>query len=108
MGLNKGTTNNPNGRPKGTPNKTTKEIREAINLIVSSNLERLQIDIDSLEPKERIKVICDLMPFAVPKLQSIQAEVTDSKLNPPTTIVFRNYEHELLTKEQIDKAIDKL
>lgn len=106
MGLKKGTTNNPKGRPKGVPNKTTKEIREAINLILSCNIEKLQTDIDSLEPKDRLKVICDLLPFAVPKLQTIQADVTDSKANIPT-IVFKKYEPEL-TKEQIDKLIDKL
>jgi hypothetical protein len=96
------------GREPGTPNKTTKEIRESINLIVSKSIEKLQSDIDSLEPKDRIKVICDLLPFAVPKLQSIQADFTDSKTNR-TTIIFKDYnEPQQLTKEQVDNLIDKL
>ncbi len=74
MGLKKGVTNNPNGRPKGKPNKTTAEIKEIINQLVSNNIDKLQTDINSLEPKERIKVICFLINYVVPKLQNIHAE----------------------------------
>jgi hypothetical protein len=79
------------GRQKGTPNRTTKEIKEAINLIVSNNIDRLQDDIDSLEPKERIKVICDLLNYTIPKLQSIQQNEVETE-HHTTTIVFKDFE----------------
>lgn len=91
MALNKKT----GGRQKGTPNKTTAEIKEAINLIVSNNIDKLQSDIDSLEPKERIKVICDLLPFTVPKLQSIQQNEVDQETERKTTIVFKDFNNEV-------------
>jgi hypothetical protein len=81
MGLTKGKTNNLNGRPKGSPNKTTKEIKEAINLIVSNNIETLQSDIDSLDPKDRIKVICDLFKYVVPSLSSSELKTDYSQLS---------------------------
>ncbi|MEI6695533.1 MAG: hypothetical protein WCO13_05650 [Bacteroidota bacterium] len=80
------------GRQVGSQNKTTKEIKEAINLIVSKNIETLQADIESLEPKERIKVICDLLPFAVPKLQSVQVNENETENKEPVTIRFMNFE----------------
>ena len=70
----------------------SKEIKEAINLIVSKNIETLQADIESLEPKERIKVICDLLPFAVPKLQSVQVNENETENKEPVTIRFMNFE----------------
>ena len=80
------------GRQKGTPNRTTKNIKEAINLIVSNNIDRLQDDIDSLEPKERIKVIIDFLPFVVPKLQSVQTDA-EPEAKEPVTIRFENYDN---------------
>lgn len=81
MGLQKGKTNNLNGRPKGVLNKTTKEIKEAINLIVSNNIDKLQDDIDSLEPKDRIKVICDLFKYVVPSLSSSELKTDFNQLS---------------------------
>lgn len=44
MGSNKqqGKTNNPSGRPKGTPNKATAAARAAISLFVDGNAHRLE------------------------------------------------------------------
>ncbi len=82
------------GRQKGTPNKTTKEIKEAINLIVSNNIDKLQDDIDKLEPKDRIKAIFDLLVYSVPKLSSIDLKDDEAEKKQTTTIIFRDYENE--------------
>ncbi len=72
-------------------------------------ISRLQTDIDSLEPKERVKVICDLLPFAVPKLQNIQSELFQTDIKPGATIIFKDFSNpEAMTKEQIDNFIEKL
>jgi len=39
MGLHKGQTGNPNGRPKGSPNKVTAELRELITAFVKDNCQ---------------------------------------------------------------------
>jgi hypothetical protein len=70
MALPKGRTNNPNGRPTGTVNKNSKEIREIISSILSQNIDRIQEDIDSLEPKDRLTFMEKLFQYAIPKLQS--------------------------------------
>ncbi len=36
MGLPKGTTNNPNGRPKGQPNKITAEVKDLLKDLVDT------------------------------------------------------------------------
>lgn len=57
------------GRKKGTQNKTTKELKEAINHLVSNNIDTLQSDLDSLEPKERILMIERFLKYCIPKVE---------------------------------------
>jgi hypothetical protein len=65
------------GRPKGVPNKDTKDIREKFQMLVEGNLEQLQSDFDSLKPAERVKYTLELAKFCLPTLKSIdyQGEV---------------------------------
>lgn len=56
------------GRPKGSANKTTTELREFVNEFINDNRESLQSDFDALEPKERIDTMIKLMEYALPKL----------------------------------------
>jgi hypothetical protein len=62
---------NLNGRPKGSKNIATAEIRERFNLLVENNIDKLQKDISSLEPFQRIKVIIELSKFILPTLKSV-------------------------------------
>ena len=59
------------GRKAGTPNKATKDIRDAFTMLIENNLSKLQEDINGLEPKERVKLLLDMAQFVVPKLRSI-------------------------------------
>lgn len=58
------------GRDKGTLNKTTAEIREKFTLLIECNFNKLQTDIDLLEPKDRIKTILELAKFVLPTLKA--------------------------------------
>lgn len=90
-GLRKGRTNNPAGRPKGTPNKVTTELRTRINDFLSNNWEGIEKDFRSLPPKERTMLFEKLLQYCVPRLQSTEIDIMET-----------------LTDEQIDQIIEKL
>lgn len=60
------------GRKKGTRNKLTSEIRERFRILVDNNLDRLQEDLDSLEPKDRTRMIVELSKFILPTLKATE------------------------------------
>ena len=62
------------GTRKGVPNRTTQQVRKAFQLLVENNLPKMQKDLDSLEPKDRIKFILDMAKFILPQLQSISID----------------------------------
>ena len=66
------------GRKAGTPNKATKDIRDAFTLLIENNLSKLQEDINGLAPKERVKLLLDMAQFVVPKLGNVDLK-TDEK-----------------------------
>jgi len=67
---------NREGRPKGSKNKVSYDLREQITNFLENNFETIKKDFEKLEPKERIKFYIDFMGYAVPKLQSIEVENT--------------------------------
>jgi hypothetical protein len=74
MGLKKGMTNNPGGRPKGKPNRSTSEIKTAFQNLLDANIEQMEEDLKELTPKERIHVLLKLADFVLPRIQSVQSE----------------------------------
>jgi uncharacterized protein (UPF0305 family) len=77
----KGKTNNPNGRPKGKPNKATTEIKTWIQKVIDDNRGQLEEDLKSLEPKDRWQIIEKLMAYTTPKMQSVEAKIELEKLD---------------------------
>lgn len=70
-GVGKGKTNNPNGRPKGTQNKVTKETREAFKTFVEDNQEHFQGWIERVaetNPAKAIELVSNLAEYVLPKL----------------------------------------
>ena len=68
------------GRPKGIPNKTTTEIKEAFQMLLEDNLPTLKRDISSLEPKERVKFMLELASFIIPKMKSVDLKSIDTEV----------------------------
>lgn len=98
MGLKKGQSNNLQGRPKGVPNKTTAELKEAIVCIVSNNIDKLQADINSLEPKERLLFIEKLFKYVIPPMQAETENVKPSFTNFIENLLVMHKE----SKEKLD------
>lgn len=70
-GPGKGKTNNPNGRPLGTPNKVTAEARAAIALFVEGNVDRLNGWLDAIaaeSPRDAFDRFMSVVEYHIPKL----------------------------------------
>jgi hypothetical protein len=80
MGYVKGMTGNPDGRPKGTPNKINQQLRETIGDFLLNNFSKVIEDFEALQPKDRAKLYCDLLQYGLPRLQAVQMEGDFEKL----------------------------
>jgi|TARA_B110000238_G_scaffold135709_1_gene146122 hypothetical protein len=65
------------GRQKGTPNRMTKELRVLLKDIVYQELEEVQERFSLLEPKQRTELIIKLMPYVLPKVNSISHKTNE-------------------------------
>lgn len=86
MGLKKGMTNNPNGRPAGVPNKNTGRIREAVAELMEIAAPKLTGWLDKIEQEhgalEAFKRVEALLEYTMPKLQRGEVQNLDANGNP--------------------------
>lgn len=71
------------GRQKGTPNKATKDVREAIAVFARGNVERLQGWLDAIaeeNPEKAADLYVKLLEYHVPKLA--RSEIAGDPDNP--------------------------
>ena len=80
MRFDKGNTKG-KGRPKGSKNKSTDNIKKAFHQLITDNLEVLQEDLDDLTPKDRLKTITDLAKYVIPIQKQIDADVRNENTN---------------------------
>lgn len=90
--MEKGKTNNPNGRPKGKPNKITQDVRGWLSAVIDKNRKQMERDLKKLEPKDRLQMLEKLMQYVVPKQQAVSTEIDFTKLSD----------------DQLDAVIDQL
>jgi len=88
----KGRTNNPNGRKKGIPNKSTTVAREAIAKFVDKNTHRLEKWLDEIaeeSPKDAFEAVMKVMEYHVPKLaRQEHVDELGNKIIPNITVQF--------------------
>lgn len=70
--VKKGVVLNPTGRPKGSLNRTTVELKEAIKKVVDSELSNTKKYLSQLEPKERLDFLVKILPYILPKQNQIE------------------------------------
>ncbi|HRO47687.1 DUF5681 domain-containing protein [Agriterribacter sp.] len=81
MAQRKGQTGNPNGRPKGSPNKATKDLRRWVTTFIESQTDQIQQDWQQLEPKDRIVLFEKLLKYSLPTLQATSLTTDLEKLS---------------------------
>lgn len=67
----KGQSGNLNGRPKGSRNKSSEEIRIQIGDFLNKNIKTIQKDWSKLNVKDRMKFFIDLLPYGISKFRPI-------------------------------------
>lgn len=85
------------GRAKGTQNIITLEIRERFTLLLKNNIDKLQKDINSLDPKCRIKNILELAKFVVPTLKATDLNINNEDED--------RFDYSLMTKEDLKTIV---
>jgi len=69
------------GRPKGSQNKTTAQIKDFLQS-VSEHIETdLMSDIEVLTPIERVKLWLSIQEYLIPKLGRMQISDSDNEVN---------------------------
>lgn len=84
------------GRKKGTPNKQTKEIREAYQFLIENNLENLENWLNRVaetNPEKAIGILLKVTDYVVPKLDKV--EVPEESID----------EYENMTEEELNEEI---
>jgi hypothetical protein len=89
----KGETNNPNGRPRGVPNKATAEIRDKLKAAIEGEMDSIPETLKQMKqdnPVQYLSLLEKFMAYIVPKKRDITSD--DKSLIPNVTITERrNY-----------------
>lgn len=88
------------GRKKGTPNKTTAEIREAYAMLIEKNLPKFDRWINTIaetDPERALKLILELSVYVIPKLASSDLKIEE---------VNNNVDLSKLSNDELDKLIE--
>ena len=67
------------GRPKGSPNKTTQEVRDAYQMFAENNLDKFQDWINLVakdNPAKAMELVLSLSEYFIPKLQRTETDIT--------------------------------
>ena len=49
----------------------TSDLRQVLKAIMQKEIERLPETLEALDPKERLNVVCKLMPYIFPKVETV-------------------------------------
>lgn len=90
MGQKPGVSGNPKGRPRGSKNKITQDLKGVVKSFLEANSNDLQKQYNKLDPKDRLAFFEKLLKFAIP--QQTQSKIDLSRA----------------TEEELDRLIEQL
>lgn len=67
------------GRPKGSENKVTSNLKEAIQELIENNISRVQEDLEQMKPEVRTKLLFQLLDYALPKQKAVEVTEVETK-----------------------------
>lgn len=79
MPFKSGESGNRLGRPEGSTNVVTNELRSFILEFLNNNLEGIQTAFDELEPKDKLLFIEKLFKYVIPKQTETNLHTCDAK-----------------------------
>ena len=82
MAFKKGISGNIYGRKKGSPNKVTSLQREWVQNLLDKQGPKIENELNSLQGKEYLTAITNLMEFVMPKLQRTELKADIEKHEP--------------------------
>ena len=65
------------GRPVGSKNNATTEIRKKYLQLIENNFEQLETDLQTLKASERVKAIIELSKFILPTLKATEMSLSN-------------------------------
>jgi len=85
------------GRKPGSVNKTTSEMKEWVNGLVSKNQKQIVKDLKLLEPKDRVMLFERLLQYVIPKANNVNVsfdQLTDRELETIVDSLSKNLEQD--------------
>lgn len=79
MRYKKGESGNPNGRPKGSKNKTNESIKTWLLQFINDHREELVEGWSDLDPSDKFRYFSVLLNYVLPKQQAMKADVTTER-----------------------------
>jgi len=107
MASKKQHTNNPNGRPAGIPNRTTREVRELLQKVIDQELDRIQADLATMDPDKRLDVLLKLLPYCLPKINPIDLESTPDNPTQHNNAIRRLTERMIANANKVKQEAEK-
>lgn len=69
------------GRTKGTPNKSTTQLRDAVTAFVDKNWSQVQREFNNLDAKDKLQFIDRMLRYCLPQLQATTLTADFSNLS---------------------------
>ena len=100
------------GRPKGAKNKVGSDIKEKLAKVVDYYLksDKFELDLNNLEPLDRLNVIVKALPYLTPKQTEKTIDITSTKEELRTWVIKQaepKHVIELREKELLIETITK-
>jgi hypothetical protein len=77
MPFEPGISGNVSGRPKGSINKRSAFIQEALSTIIQDGIEQFKEDLKGLDPEDRVKAYILILEYIVPKRSRATISIDD-------------------------------